>query len=102
LRVPWTARSSQQSILKEINPEYSLEELMLKVKLQYFGLLGGSVSKEPMCNVGNLVQSLGWEDSLEEDIATHSSILTWRIPWTEEPDGLQSMGVPKSWTSLSD
>ena len=39
LRVPWTARSSQQSILKEINPEYSLEELMLKVKLQYFGLL---------------------------------------------------------------
>ena len=39
LRVPWTARSSRQSILKEINPEYSLEELMLKVKLQYFGLL---------------------------------------------------------------
>ena len=35
------------------------------------------------------VQSLGWEDSLEKDIATHSSILAWRIPWTEEPDGLQ-------------
>ena len=39
LRVPWTARRSNQSILKEINPEYSLEELMLKLKLQYFGNL---------------------------------------------------------------
>ena len=39
LRVPWTARRSNQSVLKEINPEYSLEELMLKLKLQYFGHL---------------------------------------------------------------
>ena len=38
------------------------------------------------------VPSLGWEDPLEEGMATHSSILAWRIPWTEEPDGLQSMG----------
>ena len=38
------------------------------------------------------VQSLGWEDALEKGKATHSSILAWRIPWTEEPDGLQSMG----------
>ena len=38
------------------------------------------------------VQSLGWEDPLEKDIATHSSILAWRIPWTEEPGGLQAMG----------
>ena len=38
------------------------------------------------------VQSLGWEDPLENKMATHSSILTWRIPWTEEPGGLQSMG----------
>ena len=37
-------------------------------------------------------QSLGWEDPLEKGIATHSSILAWRIPWTEEPGGLQSMG----------
>ena len=37
------------------------------------------------------VRSLGWEDPLEEDMATHSSILAWRIPWTEEPSGLQSM-----------
>ena len=39
------------------------------------------------------VQSLGWEDPLEEGMATHSSILAWRIPWTEEPGGLQSMGL---------
>ena len=38
------------------------------------------------------VQSLGWEDPLEEEMATHSSILAWRIPCKEEPDGLQSMG----------
>ena len=38
------------------------------------------------------IQSLGGEDSLEKEMATHSSILAWRIPWTEEPSGLQSMG----------
>ena len=38
------------------------------------------------------VQSLGWEGALEEGMATHSSILAWRIPWTEEPEGLQSIG----------
>ena len=39
------------------------------------------------------VQSLSWEDPLEEGMTTHSSILAWRIPWTEEPGGLQSMGL---------
>ena len=43
MRVPWTARRSNQSILKEINPEISLEEMMLKMKLQYFGHLMGRV-----------------------------------------------------------
>ena len=38
------------------------------------------------------VPSLGWEDPLEKEMATHSSILAWKIPWTEEPGGLQSMG----------
>ena len=38
------------------------------------------------------VRSLGWEDPLEKEMATHSSILAWEIPWTEEPGGLQSMG----------
>ena len=41
------------------------------------------------------VQSLGWEDPLEKEIATHSSILAWEIPWTEEPGGLQSMGLER-------
>ena len=40
------------------------------------------------------VPSLGWEDPLEKGMATHSSTLVWRIPWTEEPGGLQSMGLP--------
>ena len=47
------------------------------------------------------VRSLGWEDPLEEEMATHSSILAWRIPWTEEPGGLQSTGS-QSRTRLSD
>ena len=46
-------------------------------------------------------QSLGQEDPLEKEMATHSSILAWRIPWTEEPGGLQSMDS-QSWTRLSD
>ena len=48
------------------------------------------------------VQSLGWEDPLEKEMATLSSILAWRVPWTEEPGGLQSMGSQKSQTQLSD
>ena len=44
----------------------------------------------------NLLQSLGWEDPLEQEMATHSSILAWEIPWTEEPGRLQSMGSSKS------
>ena len=45
----------------------------------------------------NWVQSLGWEDPLEKGKATHSSILAWRIPWTEQPGGTVH-GVAKSWT----
>ena len=41
------------------------------------------------------VQLLGWEDLLEKRMATHSSILAWRLPWTEEPDELQSMGLQR-------
>ena len=47
------------------------------------------------------VQTLGWEDILEKEMATHSSILAWKIPWTEEPGRLQSMGS-QSRTRLSD
>ena len=45
------------------------------------------------------VQSLGWEDSLEKDMATHSNILAWTIPWMEEPGGLQSVGCKDSDTT---
>ena len=48
------------------------------------------------------VQSLGQEDLLEKEMATHSSILAWKIPWTEKPGGLQVQGVAKSRTLLSD
>ena len=46
------------------------------------------------------IQSLGLEDPWEESLATHSSIITWRIPWTEEPGGLQSMGSQRDTTEL--
>ena len=63
----------------------------------YSGLLpkgfpGVSAIKNLLANAGAEVRSLGREDPLEEDMATHSSILAWRIPWIEEPGGLQSMG----------
>ena len=48
--------------------------------------------KNPSAMQETQVQCLGWKDLLEEDMATHSSILTWRIPWTEKPGGLQSIG----------
>ena len=41
------------------------------------------------------IQSLGWEEPLKEEMATHSSILAWKIPWTEEPGGLQSIGLQR-------
>ena len=59
------------------------------------GFPGGTSGKEParQCRrQRDSVRSLGWEDPLEEGMATHSSILAWRIPWTEEPGGLQSVG----------
>ena len=48
------------------------------------------------------VRSLGWEDSLQKEMATHSSILAWRVLWTDEPGGLQSIGSQKSRTQLTD
>ena len=57
---------------------------------------GGISGKKPACQYRRLkemwVQSLGWEDPLEKEMATHSSILAWKIPWTEEPGRLQSVG----------
>ena len=53
---------------------------------------GGSDDEESACNARDLVQSLGREDPLEKEMAAHSSILDWRISWTEKPGGLQSTG----------
>ena len=62
------------------------------------GFRGGSDGKESACNAGDL----GQEDPLEKEMTTRSGILAWRIPWTEDPDGLQSIGLHKSQTQLSD
>ena len=59
------------------------------------------MAKNPPVNakdIGGMVQSLRWEDPLEKETATHSSILAWRIPWTEEPGGLQLISLQKSQT----
>ena len=55
------------------------------------GYLGGSDGKASTWNAGDPASILGWEDSLEEGLATHPRILAWRIPWTEEPGGLQAI-----------
>ena len=177
LRVPWTARSSNQSIWKEISLEYSLERLILKLKLQYFAqvkslsrirlfatpwtvahqsplsmansqsllklmpiesvmpsnnfilcrplLLLPSIfpsirvfsNESPLCirwakyrtsflaqtvkRVPTMqktrVRSLDREGPLEKEMAIHSSILAWRIPWTEEPGGLRKITQSRTW-----
>ena len=56
------------------------------------GFPGGSDSKEFAHNAGDLDLVPGWADPLKKGMATHSSILAWKIPWTEEPGGLQPMG----------
>ena len=68
----------------------------------YAGLRGGSVVKIQPANEGIAGSIPGSGRSLEKEMATHSFILAWKIPWTEEPDGLQSMGSQKSQTQVSD
>ena len=62
------------------------------------GFTGGSVVKNLSPKQNMWVQSLGQENPLEKEMATHSSILAWEILWTEDPGGLQSKGSQKSWT----
>ena len=76
----------------------------LKIELLLFGLsysLVAKIVKNLSAMQETRVWSLGREDPLEKEMATHSSILAWRIPWTEELGGLQSIGL-QSWTRLSD
>ena len=64
--------------------------------LQYsWASLVAQLVKNPPAMWENWVQSLGWEDALEKEMATHSHILAWKISWTEEPGGLQSMGLQR-------
>ena len=102
LRVPWTTRRSDQSILKEISPEYSLEGLMLKLKLQYLATWYEELThwKRPWCwereKVGAEEDDRGWDGWM-----TSSTRWTWvwtssrRWWWTGKPGVLQSMGSPR-------
>ena len=71
-------------------------EGILNYPLQYsWASLVAQTVKNPSAMWATWVKSLGWENSVEEGMATHSSILAWRIPWTEVPGGLQSMGLQR-------
>ena len=76
-----------------------LKKLKMKkiIKIMQIGFPDGSDGKESACDVGDPGLIPGQEDPLEKEMATHSNILAWRIPWTEEPGGLQSR-VSKSQT----
>ena len=81
-----------------------LKSNVFSLALKVGGFSGGPSGKEPACHCRRSKRhgfSLGCEDPLEEEMATHSSILAWKIPWTEEAGGLQSMRLQKIGTRLS-
>ena len=86
---PWTVADTYSTHI-------SLAYCILKLIIIFIGFSGGSDGKESASNAGDLVWSLGWEDPPEKGMATHSSILAWEIPCTEEPGRLQSMGLQRS------
>ena len=102
LRVPWTARRSNQSILKEIDPEYSLEGLMLKLKLQYFGHLTRRVdSFEKILMLGKIEGRTirGWERMRWLNGITDAMTWVWVSSgswwWTGKPGVLQCIGLQR-------
>ena len=105
LRVPWTARRSNQSILKEISPEYSLEGLMLKLKLQYFGhLMWRTYSLENTLMLGKIEgrRRRGWQDLGINDLMDMSLSKLQELVMDSEAWPAAVHGVTKSLTRLRD
>ena len=109
LRVPWTARRSNQSVLKEINPEYSLEGLILKLKLQYFGhLMWKANSLEKTLMLGKIEgrrrrgqQRMRWLDGIIDSKNMNLGKL-WGVVRDKEVWCASIHGITKSWTQLGD